>query len=921
MPLLDRLRAQPRFFWITLAVATALFTLYPFAISVLLRQGGVETNLGWTMGRDADGRLRVTHVDAAGPAYGQLRVGDVLLTVNGQPSLPRAVGWVLFMDLRPGDRYRVGVQRDGAPTEYELTAAARSNLPKVWLIQVPLLAVSLCFFATGLGVAVVSPRARVARLYAIAALSVAALLIPGGVFLGDLLHGRDRRVMFVVASVAPFVYPVIYQFFAEFPPGVPQAVLWRRVRLVLFAWAAVFFPVNALTNAAAAHGGATAVAFIVSHPAMFAIYGLMAPVFLASAVLAIVGVLIRNYRAVDDPIQRVRLRWIVLGWIAAATPFAVLFVSDVITARFGAEFEYFAFLRLQTIAQLFLILLPLTFTYAVLAHRVVGVEVVVRRGLRYLLARNVLRAAVFLPLLLIATSVLLNPNRTVAEILFQNPFFSGLALAATLALAARDRLERALDRRFFRDASERDRILVDLVHELAGRDGLHGLKSLVVDRIERALNAQDVRLLLDDDPEFPAEPDAVSAEALGSHLLVPIRSSGQRMVGLLLLGDKKSEEPYSREDRRLLDAVAAQIAVVFENASLRRTAAHDARVKQEVLARIDTATFNLLKECPACGACYDHSDESCTQDGHALSLTVPVDRTIDRRYRLEQLLGHGGMGAVYAATDVRLGRVVAVKVIRDAVLASEESRRRFQREARACARLRHENIVAVYDYGTTAHDVGYLVMERLVGTTLRSVLQRSGGVPPSQVADWVEQILAGIGCAHDAGIIHRDLKPENVFLKQQRDVSTSSITLLDFGLAKLHLTDSDESRSLTAPGRALGTLAYMSPEQLLGIAVDERSDLYSIGVIVLEAVTGFNPFHRSDPHATIAATLHQQAGIPRTDPATAALDAVLQRSLAKDRTQRFRTAHEMQAALLPALRCCSPLQPGSTAADSADTTL
>ena len=600
----------------------------------------------------------------------------------------------------------------------------------------------------------------------------------------------------------------------------------------------------------------------------------------------------------------------------------MLFVSDIIASLVGAEFEYFAWLRLQTIAQLFLVVLPLTFTYAVLAHRVVGVEVVVRRGLRYILARNVLRAAVFLPLLVIVSRVLLNPNRTVAEILFQNPFFAGLALAAMLGLATRDRLERALDRRFFRAASERDRLLIDLVHELARRDDSSGLNSLVVSRIERALHAQDVRLVLDDDRQFPEDADTISAEALGSQLLVPIRSGGQRVIGLLLLGDKKSEEPYSREDRRLLEAVAAQIAVLRENAALRRTTADKARVKQEVLARIDAATFNPLKECPACGACYDHGDETCTKDGHALSLTVPVDRTIDGRYRLDQLLGRGGMGAVYAATDVRLGRGVAVKVMRDAVLASAESRRRFHREARACARLRHQNIVAVYDYGTTGHDVAYLVMERLVGTTLRAVLQRSGSLPPSQVADWAAQMLDGIGCAHDAGVIHRDLKPENVFLKQRRDVGTSSITLLDFGLAKLHLTDSEESRNLTAPGRALGTLAYMSPEQLLGTPVDARCDLYSIGVIVLEALTGRNPFQRGDPQATMAATLHEQASIGAADdPATAALDAVLQRCLAKDRDQRFTRADAMSAALLPALRSCPPRQPVSGTAEDANTTL
>ena len=917
MPFSDRLRAQPPFFWVAIAVGIGLFALYPFAVSVLVRAGGVETDLGWTAGRDAEGRLAVTDVDAGGPADGRLGVGDLLLTVNGQPEVARGLGWVLFMDLRPGDRYRVGVRQDGAASEHELTAAARSNPHKVWMIQVPLLAISFCFFSTGLTVSLTAARARIARLYAALALFVAALLIPGGVFLGDVLHGRDRMILLAVASLMPFVYPVIYQFFAEFPPGVPRHPFWHRLTFVLYAWAAAFFPVNALTNAAAARGSQVAGDFIRSHPMVFAMSERIAPVYLATSVIAIVGVIVRNYIAVADTTQRRRLRWVFVGSIMAAAPFVVLFVADLIASFVAIEFEYFAWLRAQTIAQLFLIFLPVTFTYAVVAHRVVGVEVVVRRGLRYLLAKNVLRAAVIVPMLLIAVSVAINPNRTVSQILFQNPFVAALAVVAALGLSTRDRLERWLDRRFFRDASARDRLMLDLIHELARRDELQGLDTLVIDRLERALHAQEVRLLFVEDRLFPADPDAVAPE-VGSQLAVPIRSGDERIVGWLLLGDKKSEEPYSREDRYLLEALAAQIAVVRENAALRRSAAHDARVKQEVLARIDAASFNLLKECPACGACYDHGDEMCVKDGRVLSLSMPIDRTIDGRYRLDQLLGRGGMGTVYAATDLRLGRAVAVKLIRDAAFAADASRRRFHREARACARLHHDNIITVYDYGTTGHDIAYLVMERLVGSTLRTLLQRYGSIAPADLADWCAQMLDGLGSAHAAGVIHRDVKPENVFVEQAR--GGTSITLLDFGLAKVTLTETSESRSLTVAGTVVGTLAYMSPEQLLGMPVDQRTDLYSIGVMVLESVTGRNPFRRSDPQETIAAILHERAGIQGSVSAVETLDGVLQRALAKKRDDRFASAHEMKAALVPALRSCPPLQRATAAANDADTT-
>ena len=917
MPLSDRLRGQPPFFWIALAVGTALLALYALAISMLVRSGGREVDLGWKVEQNAAGRMAISEVTPGGPADGRLTVGDLLFTVNGHPYIARGLAWLLFMDLRPGDRYRVGIEHDGNAVERELTVGSRSNLQKLWLIQVPLLVVSFAFSATGLGVALISAHARVARLYATLAFLVGALLIPLGVFFGDVRHGTERVVSLTVAAIFPFVYPAIYQFFAEFPPGVPRRPFWNGVSFLLFAWAAAFFPVNVSTNIAAARGTEAAASYIEAHPTGLAITDVAGPLFQATAVIAIVGVIVRNYRAVDDAEQRRRLRWVFAGSVVAAGPFLALFVADVMTLAAGTQFEYYAWLRMQNIAQLFLVLLPITFTYAVVANRVVGVDVVVRRGIRYVLARNVLRAAVFIPLLVVGVSVVLYPNRTVTQILFENPFFTGLAIAAAVGLLTRDRLERALDRRFFRDAAERDRLMLDLVHELAGLDDrgdVDTLVTLVTGRIERALHARDVRLIFDE--QFPADADAGA-----TGLVVPIRGGTGRMLGVLLLGEKKSEEPYSREDRRLLEAVAAQIAVARENATLRRTAADEARVKVEVLARIDAARFNLLKECPSCGACYDQAAETCQRDGQALSLSLPVDRTIEGRYRLEQRLGRGGMGIVYGATDLRLDRPVAIKIMRDATVANDDWRRRFEREARACARLHHDHIVTVYDYGTTGHDVAYLVMERLAGNTLRALLHSRGSVAPASFADWCEEMLDGVGYAHDSGIIHRDLKPENVFLRHNDGHPGWSVTLLDFGIAKMNVANSNDSVSLTMPGTVLGTLAYMSPEQLLGRPVDARTDLYSIGVVVFEAVSGRSPFCRVDAQATIAAVLHESAGLTGADPGIAALDAVLQRSLAKDRAQRFSTAHEMRAALLPALRSCPPLVPPSVAGDGAETTL
>ena len=684
---------------------------------------------------------------------------------------------------------------------------------------------------------------------------------------------------------------------------------------------------------------------------------------MTSELVAIVAVIVRNYFAVVDQDQRRRLRWVFLGLVMAATPVATIFLVNLLGVVRGSEMDAQTCFRAQTFALLFLVFLPVTFTYAVIAHRVVGVEVVIRQGLRYLLARNVLRGAIFLPIVLVGLRVVSNPDRTVSQILFDNPFYSALALAAAFALFVRDRLQRWLDRRFFRDAHDGERLLLELVSEIKHHDSLSDLVALVSRRIERALHPQQVHVFLIDNPldgqsrrragpspwrrrrlppdsamarllghravahDVPFPPASLPAheaewlESLGARLAVPIGGGDERLVGVLLVGEKKADEPYSREDRRLLEAVAGQIAIVYENASLKRAAVEDARVKQEVLARVDASGVNLLKECPHCGACYDRADDTCVRDGKALTLSLPIDRTIDGKYRLEQLLGRGGMGTVYAATDLRLGRSVAVKLLRSSTLASDQARRRFDREARASARLHHPNIITVYDYGNAGHDAAYLVMERLVGTTLRAEIQRRGRLQPAVAAVWFEQILDGVCAAHSAGIIHRDLKPENVFVIHDERGAPASIKLLDFGLAKLKWADPDESRSLTEAGVVIGTLAYMSPEQLSGAPVDQRTDVFAIGVMVVEALTGRNPFRKDDPRETVTAILNDRAGIDGEDPSRQALDQVLQRSVAKPREQRFASARELQEALIPALGSCPGWGPPSLTTNESDPTV
>ena len=952
----NRLRRQPPFVWAVLAIGVLLLVLYAVAVNALVQGGGSERVSGWSATTGPQHQMRVTHVEAEGPAAGKLLVGDVIQTVNGHPSLVRGLGWVLFMEIFPGDTYSVRVARGSSIIDYSLVMTARPNLQRLWLIQVPLLIISLVFFATGLGVGLIAARDRVARLYAIGALLIGALIIPAGVFIGDALYSRGGAVLATAAVFMPFVFPLIFHFLLEFPPGVAQTRAWSRVKIVLYAWGTALFPLTVATHIAASQGTERASALINTYRSLFTINDDVSTWFVTSSFVAMVAVIVRNYFAVVDQNQRRRLRWVFLGLVMAATPFAIIFLVNLLGVVLGSEMDSLTWLRVQTFAQLFLVFLPVTFTYAVIAHRVVGVEVVIRRGLRYLLARNVLRAAIFLPIILLGLRVVSNPDRTVSQILFDNPFYSALALAAGFALFVRDRLRRWLDRRFFRDVHEAERLLRELVSEIKFHDSLSDLVALVSRRIERALHPQGVHVFLIDNPldrhgpgeggrlppdstiarllghravahDVPFPPASLPAheaewlESLGARLAVPIGGGDERLVGLLLVGEKKADEPYSSEDRRLLEAVAGQIAIVYENASLKRAAVEDARVKQEVLARVDASGLNLLKECPHCGACYDRADETCVRDGQALTLSLPIDRTVDGKYRLEQLLGRGGMGTVYSATDLRLGRSVAVKLLRSGTLASDQARRRFDREARASARLHHPNIITVYDYGNTGHDLAYLVMERLVGTTLRAEIQRRGRLQPAVAAVWFEQILDGVCAAHSAGIIHRDLKPENVFVSYGERGAPASIKLLDFGLAKLKLADPDESRSLTQAGAVIGTLAYMSPEQLSGAPVDQRTDVFAIGVMVVEALTGRNPFRKDDARETVTAILNDRAGIDGEDPGRQALDQVLQRCVAKPREQRFASARELQEVLIPALASCPAWDPPSVTTNASDPTV
>jgi eukaryotic-like serine/threonine-protein kinase len=263
------------------------------------------------------------------------------------------------------------------------------------------------------------------------------------------------------------------------------------------------------------------------------------------------------------------------------------------------------------------------------------------------------------------------------------------------------------------------------------------------------------------------------------------------------------------------------------------------------------------------------------------------------RYRLIGLLGRGGMAEVYDAFDERLDRPVAVKLLRPEVSGDAGREARFAQEARSAARLSHPGVVAVYDSGT---DQGraFLVMERLPGATLADRI-RQGGIDQGWLATRADEILGALSAAHALGMVHRDIKPANILLTEQGQAK-----LGDFGIAKTYQNDpADTTNDLTATGMILGTVAYLSPEQIDGQAASPRSDIYALGVVLYEALTGQKPYQGpnavAQAHAAVTGGATDIRSLrPDVDPVLA---AVVAKAMARDQADRYQSADEMRAAL------------------------
>jgi hypothetical protein len=916
-------RRRHRFTWIVWAASVVAVVAIVQGAAVLVRDRGATPDVGWIEARRAGGWF-VARVDPAGPAAGILEPGDRLVGLNGIPPFGGGGLRVHRRDLSAGDTYRLAIDRQGNRLETTLTVAEGPNdLPS----RLAYFFVSLVWCVVGLFIGFARPEHPVARL------AFGAAVTTG---LGYLL----TAVLRTPGLTHPLHVVLGFHFFSRFPTGRPVTGLWRWLLILAYVVAAVPMALAwSLQTTLLARGVPGAAELVSARESLFALRGPLPLYLFYASLVGMVTAAVRNYRALTDENERRRVQWVAYGSILSLTPQIVLSVAEII---FGVPA---AAARLGLAADLCSIGIPLVVAYAVVKHRVFDIKVVVRRGVRYLLARRALQLAVAVPAVALAYTVFSHRHLTIAALVTETSAYLYWLGAAGLALRFRRSIASWLDRRFFREEYDRERFVLGLLEDVRKVESMSELSRLASDRLESALHPSSVHVWYREPgelaaasssdplltpPDFPsgrrwlawleqhgtATPPPRGAEAglsrddvrwfdrRGISLIVPMMDAGDRLVGALLLGGKKSEEPYSDADRRLLDAIAKQAAVVRENLRLRARVHDEVRGRHDVLARLDGGLPDLLKECPACGACFDGDAERCGHDGQSLRLSLPVARTIDGKYRLDRLVGKGGMGAVYEARDLRLDRSVAVKIMLSRAFGEQAALRRFRREARAAAHLDHPNIVAVHDYGALEGEGAYLVMELVRGRTLRDELDRLAPMAPGTAAEWFGPMLDGAAAAHAHGIVHRDLKPENV-IGRRDDAGALAVKILDLGLVKFRSGGGLETGTMTTDGLVMGTPAYMSPEQILGRDVDQRTDIFALAVMLAEALTGQRPFQGGTIPDLLLAQRQHAYRLPGSSQQARAVGDLLRQCLAPDPRDRIASAATLRAGLIPLLGACS----------------
>ena len=315
--------------------------------------------------------------------------------------------------------------------------------------------------------------------------------------------------------------------------------------------------------------------------------------------------------------------------------------------------------------------------------------------------------------------------------------------------------------------------------------------------------------------------------------------------------------------------------------------------------------MSALKICPQCGTEYELDQRFCPKDGSTLksqgATTDIVGTIIADRYHVLKKLGEGGMGTVYLAEHVKMGRKSAVKVMNPGMVNDADAISRFNREAANASKISHTNVASVYDFGETTDGLIYLAMEFVEGPALTKIIEQNGALAPLRAADITRQASEALAVAHDMGIVHRDLKPDNIMIAKNRDGS-DCVKVVDFGIAK---AANNEAQKVTKTGLVVGTPEYMSPEQLAGDKLDGRSDIYSLALVAFAMMTGKLPFPGETVQESMIARLTDEPRKLIEMKADVqwppAVQAVMDKALQRDADLRYASASEFGRDLFKAV--------------------
>jgi serine/threonine-protein kinase len=864
-----------------------------------------------------DGKMVLRAVEPESPAARVgLAVGDHVRAANGRPLKDR-LDWLLVQtNLQAGQPIRLDGERHGQPLSVNLALA---RAPRTfWLTTVGgtllvVRGVQLITLLVAFLVALKRPFDRSARLGALvlATLAVYSFVLPYQIT----ATWRALPTVLGLALWFPFasslaVAALTFAFFAVFPrPIVSKPWVWAVIWLPMAA--ALVPQLQFVADAVYRPDQATAL-FDWTWGDVAATVGYT---------IAALAVLVLGYRRLSDVTERRRVRVLVLGSVVGLAS-----VVTIVIAYWGRPDSSVGDSAFSTpviaIGAILGLAFPASFAYAILRHRLFDVAFILRRSLQYAMARRVLVSIVPATAALFLADLWIHRQVPIADILQARGW--GYLTLAGLASVARFRRERwldGLDRKFFRERHRTEGVLRRISEDVRVTADLEALAPRVLVEIEAALHPAFLALLLrrprdssfcavtavpagasveplpaasktvavlevlhrpiqipaEDEAGLPRQLPAAELESFrrcGIELLVPIELRPTMTGAVLVLGPKRSEEPYSVEDEDLLMAVGSGLAYALARPAPPTDAPHG------------------FEECLDCGFCYDIGTGRCPEDGVALA-RVQLPPLLDGRYRLERRIGQGGMGTVYAALDMALQRPVAVKLLREDFVGGPGSEERFRSEARLAAGLTHPNVVTVHDFGMTASGRAFFVMERLEGVTLREELRRAGPLAPPRLVSILRDVAAAVDEAHQRQLIHRDLKPENIFLCRSVNVAK----VLDFGLARA--LERRPGAVLTAVGLVAGTPQYMAPEHWRGGDPSPDWDLWALAVMAFEMTTGRLPFAGTPG-------MPPRFDAPLTDDLPAALQQLFTRALATDPLDRPTSAREFVDALDRALACETP---------------